>query len=71
MNEEELKDLLRLLSEAGVKAELCDKPSVFFDRIMRYSIRVYNNDTHNRFFLCKDTIYFQNMSFFSVNLHIL
>ena len=26
MNEEELKDLLRLLSEAGVKAELCDKP---------------------------------------------
>ena len=26
MNEEELKDLLRLLSDAGVKAELCDKP---------------------------------------------
>ena len=26
MKEEELKDLLRLLSEAGVKAEMCDKP---------------------------------------------
>ena len=26
MNTEELKELLRLLSEAGVKAELCDNP---------------------------------------------
>ena len=26
MNEEELRELLRLLSDAGVKAELCDKP---------------------------------------------